>query len=374
MRWLIVALMLALTMTLTLGLTQGYALGGGNGAVNVTLFGTYRSPLPESLQGAAGNATRDVALTVDVGLAGAYNASYVLIDSKDREYELETSLTRELQPGRLLVGFVVPRDALFKLIKVIPNQGSSTPISVNWWKTPKTSNANVILRYYGILDQRLSTDEQIVAFEVGIQNNGTQPLVLSPENFTILDQNAWEYYTLDGFSTITLAPQKAVKVKVNFSQISPWSKPTILIYDYMTENMLGVNLERDTGPLSDEQVYGTSGAPESQPQEQAAVPQQIQEQAAVPQQSAAQAGEVSPMVVIKPKATSTITTPMGAIPSSEQEALMAKLDEARARIGTSTSLGLSGGSGTGTAGINSTVEDARARLAKVRTKLSDQQK
>jgi len=370
MRWLIIALMLALTLTLTLGLTQGYTLGGGNGAVNCTLFGTYRSPLPEELQGPAGNATRDIALTVDVGLFGAYNASYILVDSKDREYELEPSLTRALQPGRLLVGFVVPKDALFKILRVIPDQGSATPININWWKTPKTSNENVVLRYYGIIDQRLSTDEQIVAFEVGIQNNGTEPMPLSPENFTLLDQNGWEYYTLDGFSAINLGPQKAVKVKVNFSEVSPWSKPAYLVYDYLTDNMLGVNLEKDTGPLSDEQVYGTSGSsPDAQPQLQVSEPE---EQNAG---QTAQAGKVAPVVIVKPKVTSTVSAPTVAdrdipstgIPSSEQEALQAKLNAARARIGTSTSAGSSGNTG-----INSTVAGAKDRLAKVRAKLQDQ--
>jgi len=134
--------------------------------------------------------------------------------------------------------------------------------------------------------------------------------------------------------------------------------------------MLGVNLEKDTGPLSDEQVYGTSGSsPDAQPQLQVSEPE---EQNAG---QTAQAGKVAPVVIVKPKVTSTVSAPTVAdrdipstgIPSSEQEALQAKLNAARARIGTSTSAGSSGNTG-----INSTVAGAKDRLAKVRAKLQDQ--
>jgi hypothetical protein len=168
---------------------------------------------------------------------------------------------------------------------------------------------------------------------------------------------------------------------VNFSEISPWSNPTYLIYDYLASNMLGFNLEKDTGPLSDAQVYGTSGpAPDSQPQMQVSEPAQPSAQESA--QPVAQPASV-PNVIIKPEinpsarapspAVGTMEIPSTGIASNEQKNLLDKMNAARAKIGTSTSVGASGSSGgSGAAGINSTVGSARDRLAKVRAKLQDQ--
>ena len=129
---------LALMLALALGTAQGYPLSGGNGAVNCTLFGTEKRALTSE---EGGNNITDLVLTIDVGLTGAADANYALVDSKDHIYQHDDLRSVELQPGRKLVRFMVPRDALFKLLRVAPSEGDA--FSINYWKTPKPSTATL---------------------------------------------------------------------------------------------------------------------------------------------------------------------------------------------------------------------------------------
>ena len=157
-------------------------------AVNCTLFGATKVPVP----GTDPNATvQNYVLKVDVGLLGTRNATFELVDSKDKVYSPDPSMSWTFEPNtasyiRQLLAFVVPKDALFKLFKVSPSVGD--PFAIKWWKTPKKNQGDLILRYYGVVDNRMDPNEQSVTYEVGIQNNGTNSIALSPLNFTLLDQ------------------------------------------------------------------------------------------------------------------------------------------------------------------------------------------
>ena len=249
---------LAFALVLALGLAQAYPLNGGNAGVNCTLFGATKVPVP----GADPNATvQNYVLKVDVGLLGARNATFELVDSKDKVYSPDPSMSWTFEPIsesyiRQLLAFVVPSDALFKLFKVSPSVGD--PFAIKWWKTPKKAGGDLILRYYGVVDTRTNPNEQLVTYEVGIQNNGTGSAVISPLNFTLLDQSGWEYYTMYGFSQSYLGPKNSTKVKLNFSSLSHLSKPVALAFDYLTSNQIVFDLDKDTGPLTDAQVYGSN--------------------------------------------------------------------------------------------------------------------
>ena len=165
---------LAFALVLALGFAQAYPLSGGNAAVNCTLFGATKVPVP----GTDPNATvQNYVLKVDVGLLGTRNATFELVDSKDKVYSPDSSMSWTFQPIsesyiRQLLAFVVPSDALFKLFKVSPSVGD--PFAIKWWKTPKKNHGDIILRYYGVVDTRTNPNEQSVTYEVGIQNNGTK--------------------------------------------------------------------------------------------------------------------------------------------------------------------------------------------------------
>ena len=183
-------LALILFLALILGLSQAIPLQGGSDAVKCTLFGLIKTPVSQDKN------NTQAALELDVGLLGAQNATYELVDSKDNIYKPDAY--KNLQPGRTLLIFSVPESALYKLLKVTPSEGK--PFSINWWKTPKGTKGDIIIRYYGIVDWVTQPDQQAIAYEIGIANNGTTPFTVSPDNFTLLDQWGWPYYTMEGFT------------------------------------------------------------------------------------------------------------------------------------------------------------------------------
>jgi hypothetical protein len=152
-----------------------------------------------------------------------------------------------------------------KLINVTPDGGS--PIYINWWATPKASNENLIIRYYGITDWLVNSDEQAIVVQVRVQNNGTKDLLVSPENFTLLDQWGWPYQPTLGFDPEIVAPQNATaeRVPLGFTGVSLLSRPAALAYDYMTANQIIINFDKDYVPLSDEVVYGSNATKSQTP-------------------------------------------------------------------------------------------------------------
>jgi hypothetical protein len=247
------SLALLLVLAIALGPAYAYPLQGGDENVKCTLFGAHRLPPGE-------NSTDEI-LKLDIGLVGAANASYELVDSKDNIFvPIEY---RNLQIGRQELLFRVPVDDLFKILKVAPLEGN--PFDIKWWMTPKGIKGDVTLRYYGIEDWMIDSDLQALTLEVSITNDGTAGLPISPANFSLLDQWGWEYYPVGGFQSTILEPKMTLpRVKLGFTGLSPLSKPTILAYDYLTGNQIIIDLEKDAGPLSDALVYGTA-APQSQP-------------------------------------------------------------------------------------------------------------
>jgi hypothetical protein len=243
-------LALVFALTLALGMSQAYPLQSGNENVKATIFGAVRIPLEDQ------NATEEI-LKLDVGLIGAENATYELVD--DDNLAMQPSLYKNLPPGRQMLYFIIPKDDLFKLLKVAPMGGA--PFSINWWATPKGTNGDVIVRYYGITDWIWDSDQQAVVLELRIGNNGTTPFYIGPENFTMIDQWGWNYYPVVGFEPMVIEPQMATgRVKVGFSGISILSRPLVLAYDYTAPNQIIIDLEKDAGPLSDAQVYGENAS------------------------------------------------------------------------------------------------------------------
>jgi len=241
-------IVLALLLALALGTAAATPLQGGDGNATVVLFGATRTPLTDE------NSTQEI-LKVDVGLMGTLNATYQLVDDRNNIYL--PGLYKPLSSGKQTVYFLTTKDSLFKLINVTPEGGK--PININWWVTPKGSNDNLIVRYYGISDWLINSDEQGIVVQVRVQNNGTQNLIVSPENFTLLDQWGWPYRPSLGFDAETILPTEATsRVLLGFTGISLISRPTALAYDYGASNQIIIIFERDYVPLSDEVVYGAN--------------------------------------------------------------------------------------------------------------------
>lgn len=325
------SIILALLIVAALGLAQAYPLQGGNDNVKCTLFEIYKTP---------GEKNGTTTLKLDVGLLGAENATYQLIDSKDQTYQPATY--KNYQPGRQLLVFQIPEGTLFKLIKVSPTGGE--PFNINWWKTPKGITGDVILRYYGVVNWLIEPELQAVSFDVTISNNGTSSIFISPENFTLLDQWGWPYYTTTGFAAGELEPKMAAThVKVSFVGISPFSRPSALVYDHQGPGQIAIDLDKDLEPLTDDVVYGTS-APSSVPSVvPSAVQTPVQEQtapavAAVP---ASQTGQNTEQKVLslkeqinasKERLKGVNQDPSTGGNTSVGEKITSSIDEARQRL------------------------------------------
>lgn len=265
-------IVMALLFALVTGVCQASVLQGGDQNATVVLIGAHRMP-----NLADENGTTEI-LKVDVGLMGADNATYQLLDADNNWMEPYKYI--QLSSGRQDIFFLIPSDSLFKLINVTPAGGK--PIYLNWWATPKGSSNKVIVRYYGITDWQMSDYEQGIVVQVRVQNNGTESITVTPENFTLFDQWGWPYYPTAGFDSEVVAPGEAQsgRVLVGFTGVSLQSRPAALAYDYNTPDQVVIDFERDFVPLSDELVYGSAAANATAAEEPASSSLSIKDQLA----------------------------------------------------------------------------------------------
>ena len=347
MRLIILAFLLALAF----GTAQAYPLQGSDGTATVTLFGSIRTPLEES-------ASMEI-LKVDIGLMGTENATYKLMDANNSVYE--PGLYKTLSSGRQLVYFLIPKDDLFKLITATPQGGKS--ININWWARPKVSNGNLIIRYYGITDWLTNLNEagiivQSIVVQVTAQNNGTQDLLFSPENFTLLDQWGWPYSPTLGFDPEVVGPQKATgRLSVGFTPISLFSKPAALVYDYNTAHPVVIDFEKDFVPLTDSAVYGANATKSSATTVQSALPAQASTVVTTPKPAANQTNQ-------------TASAPANNSTGIKLTSLKDKIAAVHLRLGTAGSSNTSGQKSKVSESINSSLNATRERLAATKSNLT----
>ena len=348
-------IVLVLLLAQIFGTAQAYPLQGGDENGSVVLFGATRTPLE------AENATLEI-LKLDVGLIGAKNATYDLVDSKDSVYQ--PGLYKTLQPDRQLVYFLVPLDDLFKLVKVIPAGGE--PFNINWWATPKGFNQDAVIRYYGITDWLINPDEQGIVLQLRVTNNGTKDLYVAPQNFTLLDQWGWAYRPTLGFDPEVVGPGKATgsRVKVGFTGVSLLSRPAALAYDYGTANPVIIDLEKDQGPLSNEVVYGSGAVQNVTSAAPAAAAASIMPSANQSQAASAPVGGQT-------NQTAASQT-QGSNASSKISSLKEQIAASKARLAANSESG--GQKSSIGEKINSSLDETRQRLDAMRTGLNQSTK
>jgi hypothetical protein len=346
---------LALLLALVLGTVQAMPLQGGNEIAKATLFGAVRTSLGDA------NATEEN-LNLDLGLIGAENATYRLVDSKDNISQPSSYGT--LLPTRQMLTFIVPKDSLFKFINVAPTTGQ--PFNINWWETPKGTNGDLIIRYYGFIDWLADPEQQSLAIQLRLGNNGTSDLTISPENFTLLDQWGWDYYPILGFDPVVLKPGQATgRVHIGYAGISPLSKITALAYDYGEPSQIIIDLDKDQGPLSDAVVYGTNATGNA-----------TAAASVLASQSQAQAAETTASPAASAPAVQASQSQAAPAQSSASTAatsgsLKDEINATKERLGVSESDG-SPAAGSSTVGdkTRAGVEDAKKRLDEMKRGLS----
>jgi len=255
MRWLA----LALFMILLPGIAHDYPLQMSNGVVNCTIFGFFKDP------GFSGSTYSDSysVLVVDTRLTRInesnkepIRAAYSLTDGNDRVFQTSAQNIKELQLGRRLIGFVVPKETIAKSLTIDLSQDKAggEQFSQRFPELVNSSNVNVTLLYYGVLRSSIYSNKKTIELDVAITNNGTKKLAVAADNFTLLDQWDWMYeskehdnYGKKGLSAMILEPNETIRSGLTFNSISPLSRPVELVYRYSNNSSLTMNIDAEAG-------------------------------------------------------------------------------------------------------------------------------
>ncbi len=255
MRWLA----LALFMILIPGIAQSYPLQASNGVINCTIFGSFKDP------GFSGYTYYDSysVLVVDTCLTRINEsdktpilAAYSLTDGNDRVFQTGTQNIKELQPGRRLVGFAVPKETIAKslTIDLSKDKAGGEQFSLRFPELVNSSSGNVTLLYYGVLRSSINSNKKIIELDVAITNNDTKTLNISANDFTLKDQWGWEYESKDyrtygkkAMSVMVLEPNETIRSGLIFNSISPLSRPVELVCRYSNNSSLTMNIDTETG-------------------------------------------------------------------------------------------------------------------------------
>jgi hypothetical protein len=258
MRWLA----LALFMILLPGIAQDYPLQMSNGVINCTIFGSFKDP------GFSGSSYSDSysVLVVDTRLTrmnesdnAPIRAAYSLTDGNDRVFQTSAQNIKELQPGRRLIGFAVPKETIAKSLTIDLSQDKAggEQFSLRFPELVNSSNANVTLLYYGVLRSSISSNKKTIELDVAITNNDTKKLAIDAKNFTLLDQWDWKYdskeydnYGKKGMLATVLEKNETIRSGLIFNSVSPLSRPVELVYRYSNNSFLTMNIDAEAGLVS----------------------------------------------------------------------------------------------------------------------------
>ncbi|MHB8119319.1 MAG: DUF4352 domain-containing protein [Methanothrix sp.] len=255
MKWLA----LALFMILLPGIAQDYPLQMSNGVVNCTIFGSFKDP------GFSGSSYSDSysVLVVDTRLTrinesdnAPIRAAYSLTDGNDRVFQTSTQNIKELQPGRRLIGFAVPKETIAKSLTIDLSQDKAggEQFSLRFPELVNSSNENVTLLYYGVLRSSTNSNKKTIELDVAVTNNGTKKLYLDAKNFTLKDQWGWKYESKEydsfgkkGMSGTVLEQNETIRSGLIFNSVSPLSRPVELVYKYSNNSSLTMNIDPEAG-------------------------------------------------------------------------------------------------------------------------------
>ncbi|HNY34825.1 MAG TPA: hypothetical protein PKK68_09240 [Methanothrix soehngenii] len=270
MRWLALALFVFLLPVIA----QDYPVQMSNGVINCTIFGSFKDP------GFTGTAYSDSysVLVVDARLSRLnesetepIRASYSLADGNDRIFQASPQNIKELQPGRRLIGFVVPKETIAKSLTVdlSADKNGGEQFSIRFPELVNVSNKDVALLYYGVLRSSINSNRKTIELDVAITNNGTKKLAIQANNFTLKDQWGWEYTSREydnnikkGLSETVLVQNETLRSNLIFNSVSPLSRPVELVYRYSNSSYLTMNIDSEGGLVSARQEkVSTDSAP-----------------------------------------------------------------------------------------------------------------
>jgi len=246
-------------MILLQGIAIGYPLQMSNGVINCTIFGSFKDA------GFSGYSYSDsyTALVIDARLTrinesdkSPIRAAYSLTDGNDRVFQTSTQYIKELQLGRRLIGFAVPKQTIAKSLTIDPSKDDTggEQFSILFPNIANLSSENVTLRYYGVLKSSTNSNKKTIELDIAVTNNDTKKIKLASNNFTLKDQWGCEYeskeydtYGKIGMSAIVLQPNETIRSSLIFNSISPLSRPVELVYKYSNSISLTMDIDAEAG-------------------------------------------------------------------------------------------------------------------------------
>jgi len=184
----------------------------------------------------SGDSRYAAAIARSVEFQNPFIKSIQIVDSEDRFISSDNQF--DLAIDRTLYCFKLDTPATqINRIRIETNDGNV--YSIPWEGIPEASSDNIIMRLYGVEDQSKSDPESLIpikkyyGIEIKITNNMGQDLLLSSENFRLLDQFDYEYHlSSDEFK---LLPNESVRYTLRSSWLSPISRPERLVF--LPENL-----------------------------------------------------------------------------------------------------------------------------------------
>lgn len=213
-----------------------FPLSGGNGQLNVTVFGVIWGSTPEN-----SNMTDvyvDVAVDTPFSQApvSCLNYTAVLLDADGRSYQRADEICLG---ERKLLEFTVPKNDVIKQLRF--GFEKETNISVAWtpmvlinWENPPESTANnFTMKFYGAKKSVIYYDGwRDWYFDVKLSNEGKERRFIALSDFFMQDQYGWDYTS--GNLKCELLPGESMRFYIPVHYVSDISKPTMLKYGNMS--------------------------------------------------------------------------------------------------------------------------------------------
>ncbi len=200
---------------------SAFPLSGGNGIINVTVFGTYV------------DSDSDNSIFVDLSIRkesteDESSYQFQLIDSEDRSYGIVYDLPKTgPMYRRMVLNFDVPEGTILKRIKVIPEKFD--PFSIDWTGVPEVGNEIATIKFYGSSSSPPQTYGDRAydwIFDIKLTNNGNETMSYSGKDFIIIDQFGWQYQGVVDQEN-KLLPGESVRFNVN-AKMFKISRPVVL--------------------------------------------------------------------------------------------------------------------------------------------------
>lgn len=244
-----IALLFAIGLIAIMNSANAFPLSGGNGEVNATVIGTYRSSNDLLILDIISDDSR-----VDVVLVDADDKFYQQEEHRDYAQVSENRDTSIIVDGvvmpiptkiRMLYGFEnVPQDVEIKRVRITPlNEGD--PFSIEWTGVPEVEGVPLSLKFYGLssgedengcndvsrwLQVNCEVRNNYWTADVKLKNSDTVPLDIKYSDFVIIDQFGFSYPAHDT-DTLKLMPNESMRTNIIFRSISKLSRPIYLVYE-----------------------------------------------------------------------------------------------------------------------------------------------